>query len=462
MRIRFFGAAGTVTGSCTLIETERARILVDAGLFQGSNTLERKNAKIPALGLQHLDAVLLTHAHLDHCGRLPIFTTRGLTAPIYATRATCDLTRLILSDAAHIQEEDVKRQNRHNHRQGLAPVKPLFTFADVFNVVRLLQRVPYGLQFEVAEGIKAQYYDAGHILGSAIVDLWVREGKKTKRLVFSGDLGYTPQPVIGDPAQLKQAHVVVMESTYGDRDHRAPAESLFELENIIRQAQQSGGKILIPSFAVGRTQTLLYYLREFYERGLLVGVPVFLDSPMAIEATQLYERYRELYDSEAVAVSQKHRSPFDFAGLHTLHSAEDSRSINELDGPAIIIAGSGMCNGGRILHHLRHHLWRENTHVVFAGFQAQGTLGRRLVDGARRVNINGEPIVARAKIHTIGGFSAHADQTQLLRWLSGFSACSPLVILNHGEDHARKPLQAAIQQKGWKALLANEGEAWEL
>lgn len=463
MKLSFFGAAGTVTGSCAHLQTKDAEILIDAGLFQGGAGTERRNAKLPPLKFGKIDAVLLTHAHLDHCGRLPIFAKRGLRSPIYATPATCDLARLILTDAAHIQNEDAKRQTRRNLRRGKAPALPLFDFGDVFKTTQLFERVSYGETFEVAKGIRARYHDAGHILGSAMVELWLEDGTTKKHIVFSGDIGMTPQPILANPAILKQAQLVVLESTYGDRNHRSPDNSLLELRDIIEAARHNRGKILIPSFAVGRTQTLLYHFREFYEKGWLKGVPVYLDSPMAIEATHIYDRYPDLYDAETSAVKARHKNPICFPTLDMLSTADDSRSINELEGPAIIIAGSGMCNGGRILHHLRHHLWRENTQVVFVGFQAEGTLGRRLIDGARTIKIMGDPIRVRARINTVGGFSAHADQTQLLDWIKNFGGSNPRVILNHGEDRSRLPLQEQIQtQTGFHAILADERAPIEL
>lgn len=446
MQLQFFGAAGEVTGSMTLVETGKARILIDCGMFQGDRSYEARNRQLPPQ-IDQLDAVVLTHAHLDHCGRLPLLVRRGYEGPIFTTSAGFDIAKIILADAAHIQEEDARRDSRRLLRRGKAPVAPLYDRSDVLDVLPFIRRQPYRHNFDVAPGIRATFHDAGHILGSASVRLYVEDGGRERILVFSGDLGMWPQPILGDPEALHRAEVLILESTYGDRDHRPIDETLAELAQIITTAKAQRGRILIPAFAVGRTQTLLYHLRTFSATGLLDGVPVFLDSPMAIAATEAYRRHPEVYDADARALLEAGKDPLDFPELKFLPSTEDSRILNTLDGPAIIIAGSGMLNGGRILHHLKHHIWRENTHLVIVGFQARGTLGRQLVDGARTIQLHGETVIVRGQVHTLGGLSAHAGRSELLQWASSFSKASPLVILNHGEDDARAALAAELSAR---------------
>ncbi|RMF12827.1 MAG: MBL fold metallo-hydrolase [Candidatus Dadabacteria bacterium] len=457
MHLQFLGAAGTVTGSCTLLETDQARLLIDAGMFQGASVLERRNHRIPRVRLRDIDAVVLTHAHLDHCGRLPAFVRRGLAAPIWTTAASADLMRLILTDAANIQAEDARRESRHNLRAGRPPVQPLFTMRDVHHVCRAVQRVAYRERIRVAPGIDATFHDAGHILGSAWVELLVHERGKQHRLIFSGDVGNPDQIVLPEPERPTRGDVAVVESTYGDRDHRPEAESVAELASIIETARDNGGMVLIPSFAVGRTQTLLVYLRRFYEDGRLADIPVFLDSPMAIEATELYERYRNLLRPE---LRDGHSGRiFDFPALDILSSPEDSRQLNDFDGPAIVIAGAGMMNGGRIMHHVRHHGWKPTTHLVIVGFQAEGTIGRAIVDGARSIKVHGTPIRLRAQVHTLGGFSAHAGQSALLAWTSDLRASGTRIILNHGEPDPREKLAEKMRAEGTSEILfANETE----
>jgi metallo-beta-lactamase family protein len=443
MRISLLGAAGEVTGSSYVVSTERARVLVDCGMFQGAGA-ERRNQLPRELHPARLNAAVLTHAHLDHCGRLPLLVRRGYRGPIYATPATIDVAALLLADAARLQESDAEHTNRKRQRAGLQPIAPLFDEADAADAVALMRPLPYNERATIAPGVSVRLVEAGHILGSASVIMNVADGRRERVAVFSGDIGPRGAPILNDPARIDLANVVVLESTYGDRDHRPPAETLAELAGLVAQAAHSGSKILIPAFAVGRTQDILYHLAALFRAGTVPALPVYLDSPLAIAATELYLKYPGLADDEARKISRKGKL---WRGLETLRpcvTVDESRALNQLDGPCIIIAGAGMCTGGRILHHLKHNLWRPETMVLIVGYQAAGTLGRMLVNGARRVRILGEQIAVRAAIHTLGGFSAHAGQSGLLEWLAPMAPARPKIVLTHGEEHARAALAVQI------------------
>jgi metallo-beta-lactamase family protein len=435
MRLSFYGAAGEVTGSCYLLETGRARVLIDFGLHQGGAAAEHRNRRFPPLDPARLDCMVLTHGHLDHCGRLPLLTRHGFSGPIVATPATCDLTEIILKDAAEIQEADAERANRY--RPGRRPVQPLYTVAETAEVYRLFSPLRYDQRREIAPGVSLRFVDAGHIIGSASVELVVHEAGQERIVVFSGDIGEAGSPLLKDPTPLHKADVLVMESTYGDRDHRSRKESVAELLGVLDEAREASGKVLIPAFAVGRTQQLIYCFGELFRQDRLRTTRVYVDSPMAVSATELYRRHREVFDDESWALIDRGLAPLDFPGLSYTRSRDESKRLNEAEGGAVIISASGMCTGGRIVHHLRHGLSHEGTHIVFVGFQAEGTLGRRLVDGAASVRILGDDIPVRARMHTIGGFSAHAGQTGLVRWASHFKGERPRLFLTHGEPKAR-------------------------
>ncbi len=447
MQITCFGAAGEVTGSSYLVTTAHAQVLIDCGMFQGSPDDDRRNQLPRDLDLNQLDAVVLTHAHLDHSGRLPLLARHGYQGPIYATPATIDVAELLLADAARIQESDAARTTRQRQRAALAPIAPLFDETDVGAVLALLRPLPYDEPAVIAPGVTARLVEAGHILGSASVILTVAEQGRTQVAVFSGDLGPRGAPILNDPARIDTADVVVLESTYGDRDHRPLAETIAEFAGIVTQAALNRSTILVPAFAVGRTQDILYHLAALFRAGAVPQIPIYLDSPLAIAATQLYLKYPQLADAEAHTVSRPGQL---WRGLDTLHrcvTSAESRALNGADGPRMIIAGSGMCTGGRILHHLKHNLWRPEAVVLIVGYQAEGTLGRLLVEGARRVQIFGEPIAVRAQIHTLGGFSAHAGQSELLDWLAPMAPRQPHVMLTHGEEHARSALARQIAER---------------
>ncbi len=457
MKLRFFGAAGEVTGSCTLVETDRARLVVDFGMFQGGGEAERHNRRFPPVRPDDLDVVLLTHAHLDHSGRLPMLVREGYEGKILATPATINLCQILLKDAAYLQEKDAERTSRRRMRAGKAPVYPLFNSRDAELALARLAPIPYDEAREVAPGVTARYVDAGHILGSASIELTIHEegkgGKpKSKVIVFSGDIGPKGTPLLRDPVGFDHADALVLESTYGDRDHRPLDATLDEMIDILSCCDAGSGKALIPSFAVGRTQNLVYHLGEMGRTGVLRNPKVFVDSPMATSATTLYRAHRELFDDEAWEIINNGDSPLAFPGLKFTKSVEESMRLNHRRDGVIVISAAGMCTGGRILHHLKHGLHLPETRVIFVGYQGRGTLGRRLVDGAKVIKMFGEKIAVKASIHTLGGFSAHAGQTELIEWSeqigknSSKRANATRVLLNHGEDRQRRALKDRLKK----------------
>jgi metallo-beta-lactamase family protein len=463
MKITVHGAAGTVTGSAYLVETDRARVLVDFGMFQGGAHEEAKNAVPPGMLATQLGAVLLTHAHLDHVGRLPLLIKSGYHGPIYATGATIELGGLILRDSAKVQAYDVEHINRKRERAGKPLLEPLYTADDVERTMQHFRTVEFHKTFEVVSGISACYVNAGHMLGSASIQLIIEEKGKSKTVVFSGDLGPHGLALIPDSEPFRRADLVFLESTYGDRDHKPMRETLAEFREIIEDAVRRQARILVPAFAVGRTQQILYHLDELFCAGELKPFPVYLDSPMAIEATEIYRRHPDLFDAEAQAMRRVCEIARSERYVTPTPTPEDSMKLNDTPGPCLIMAGSGMCNAGRILHHLKHGLWQPETHVMIVGFQGEGTLGRQLVDGAKTVKIFGEEIAVVAQVHTLNGFSAHAGQGGLLEWFSAVAASQPRVVLTHGEARGREPLAELIRQRdGLKPVLPMQGDVIEL
>jgi metallo-beta-lactamase family protein len=461
MRVRFHGAAGEVTGSCHEVEVAGRRLLLDCGMIQGSDADEARNADPFPFDVNTLDAVVLSHAHIDHCGRLPLLVKRGFRGPIHTQRATADLLRIMLEDAASLAEMDAERDNRHR-RDGHAHHEPLFTVRDVGAVMRQLEPMDYDTPTDILPGITVTLRDAGHILGAASVSLHAVEDGRARTLVFSGDIGPMHTPILRDPAPVPQADLVLLESTYGGRLHRERAETIVELGEIFRQARRDGGNVLIPAFAVGRSQELLYWFARHWHDWDLGRWKIFLDSPMAAKVVEVYDRHSELFDEDARRVWRAQPHPFRLPNLRSSVEVAQSKAITEVRGGAIIIAGSGMCNGGRIRHHLRHNLGYARNHVVFVGYQAIGTLGRRLVDGAPRVRIFGDDIPVRARRHTIGGLSAHADQRGLLDWY-GRIGSSPPAVLVHGEDEAREAMAAAMRSEfACPVTLARPGMVMEV
>lgn len=443
MEIRFHGAAGEVTGSCHLIEVAGRRILLDCGLIQGDRQAEERNRAPFPFDPKSIDAVVLSHAHIDHSGRIPLLIRSGFTGPVYTHHASKDLCRIMLKDSGYLAERDAEWENRKRQRKGLKPVQPLYGMQDAVDAMKRFRGLPYGTRKKVLPGITVRLQDAGHILGSSIVELWLEEGDTRRKLVFSGDLGQRGAPILRDPTPIAEANMVIMESTYGDRLHRSREDTRAEIEGVIAQTRGARGNILIPAFAVGRTQDILYQFARNYDAWGLGDWRIFLDSPMAIQATEVYLRHGDLYDREAAAMwgTNGHRPLLPH--LTMSRTGRQSMQLNRVRSGAIIIAGSGMCNGGRIRHHLKHNIWRSNCHVVIVGFQARGTLGRALVDGARRIRLWGETIKVEAKIHTIGGLSAHADQTGLMDWYGHFQGRPPVVLV-HGEPDASAALMTAL------------------
>ena len=460
MKLSFHGAARGVTGSCHCLEVAGRKLLVDCGLYQGGRELADENRRPFGFAPREIDYLLLTHAHLDHCGRIPLLVKQGFRGEIITTAATRELARLVLLDAAHLQEEDAKLAERKAKRRGTAPPAPLYTLADaMWSFDRFGRSAAYDVPIALDDAVTVTFIDAGHILGSASVVIDVRAGPVPRRLVFSGDIGGTGHPILRDPTPPPHADFVVMESTYGDRLHRSLPDSVEELWQAVHETLERGGNAIIPTFALERSQEILYFLREGVERGRLPHtMPVFLDSPMAISATEIMRRHPECFDADAqraVAAGD----PFAPPGLHFSRESTDSMAINRITSGAVILAGSGMCTGGRVRHHLRNHLWREASSVIFVGFAAKGTLAREIIDGAKIVHIFGEPVSVKAHIHTINGFSAHADQRELLAWQA--SAGQPTTtFLVHGEsERGMKALAEILARRGFHVAMPETNES---
>jgi metallo-beta-lactamase family protein len=438
MKISFHGADRNVTGSCHLIECAGRRILIDCGLYQGSRELVEENSEDFGFDPASIDFLLLTHAHLDHCGRIPLLSKRGFKGEIITTSASRELARLVLLDSAHLQEEEARyharRRARHGHRSSPAP---LYTVLDALNSSEHFGRTAeYSKPLELSPGIRATFYDAGHILGSASIYLELDEHGDHRTVLFSGDIGNAGRALLRDPSTPDHADVVVMETTYGDRLHKELQPTIQELYDAINATMERGGNVIIPTFALERAQELLYYLRKgMMQKSLPGSLQVFLDSPMAISATEIFERHPECYESDVAELFREGGDPFHLPGLHFTRETSESIAINRLRSGAVILAGSGMCTGGRVRHHLKQNLWRSESSVIFVGYASRGTLARRIIDGAKEVHIFGEEIKIRAKIHTISGFSAHADQAELLAWFKSMQT-PERTILVHGDREA--------------------------
>lgn len=464
MRITPLGAAGgEVTGSSYLVETSQACVVVDCGMFQGGKRADELNQNLLIPRPSRVNSVLLTHGHLDHTGRLPMIFNQGYRGPIHATPATCELTALILRDSARLQAQDAERTNRKRERAGLGPIQPLYSPQDVENVLGLFREIPYHQAIEVAPGITAFYAEAGHMLGSGSILLTMTDSGTTKRVVFSGDLGPKDAPILRDYEPFDSADMVVLESTYGDHDHRPFRETVEEFLSIIKSTVEQRGKILVPTFAVGRAQLLTLLMAWAFRKGIVAPFPIFLDSPMAIEAWKIYKHHAELFDDDMTKFLREGSLDHDLSTLQISTTAEDSKKINDVTGPCMILAGAGMCTGGRILHHLKQNLWKPETHVIIVGYQARESLGRMLVEGVKQVKMFGEQIAVRARVHTLGGFSAHAGQSDLLRWFEPMAPSKPRVLLTHGEQGPRSALAARIQAAhGIRSELPDIGQVVEL
>ncbi len=445
MLLQFLGAARTVTGSMYLLSINKYKVLVECGLRQGNPQEEQENFADFPFAVSAIDAVVLSHAHLDHSGRIPLLIKRGYTGPIHAHHATRDLCDILFQDAGYINEKEAIWENKKRQRKNLPLLSPLYDRQDAQRAMTQFRSHPYQQNIPVVPGVTARFHDAGHILGSCIVELRLDDGADSRCLVFSGDLGHSGAPILRDPSKLQQADVVLMESTYGDRLHRSWDQTWDELRDIFLDSDIHKGNVLIPSFAIGRAQEVMYAFARHFDQWQMNKWRIFVDSPLAIQATEIYRKYAHLYDRETRALPDNGNGLFGLPNLHYAASAEQSMALNRFASGAIIIAGSGMCDGGRIKHHLKHNIWRRDCHVLIVGFQAQGTLGRRLVDGARHVRLWGETMQVNATIHTIGGFSAHADQLGLKNWLSEFKG-NPLTVLVHGEPVAMDTLQGELRR----------------
>jgi metallo-beta-lactamase family protein len=446
VRVTCLGGVGTVTGSCYLVESvEGKKVLVDCGLFQGNKQMDERNRLEWGFDPKKISTLFLTHAHIDHCGRIPKLVKDGFQGQIITSPPTAELCSIMLLDAAHIQEMEAEWQTRKNKRKARGEIQPLYTAADAEAALKCLHAVERDQVIEPEPGIRARLRNAGHILGSSILELWVEENRNSIKVVFSGDLGKKNQIIVRDPHEVFDADYLFLESTYGNRIHRTFDASKAELLEAIEYATSRGEKIMIPAFAVERTQEILYVLGEFEREGRLPDIPIYLDSPLAIKATRIFRNNKQYYDEEAMAIVDQGFDPFDMPNLRFTETTQQSMAINQAPGPAIVIAGNGMCTAGRIKHHLKHNLWREGASLIIVGFQAQGTTGRRIVDGAKHVKIFGENVAVKARVFTIGGFSAHADQEDLLAWIGHFES-NPRVFLVHGESVASRALAGKIEE----------------
>lgn len=457
MKITFYGGAGTVTGSCFLVSAASTEFLVDCGMFQGSKELKELNYNKFMFDPKSVDFLLLTHAHVDHSGLIPKLYKHGFRGPTYTTKATMELCGVVLPDSGHIQEMEVERKNRKNLRSGLPLLEPIYTVQDAQKCLEYFKGVSYEEEISPVPGIRVRFQDAGHILGSAIIEVYITEDGRERKIVFSGDLGNIGQPILDDPTHIEHTDVLVMEATYGNRYHLNADNKLEELAAVVKSAMKKGGNLVVPSFAVERTQELVYNLKVLMDEGKIPPVQIYVDSPMAVEATRVFIRCREFFTDEAFAhVSAAEATAFfEFPNLHYVLTAEESMQLNKLKGGAVIISASGMADAGRIKHHLKHNLWRQESTVLFIGYQAEGTLGRRILEGEKKVRIHGEDVAVRADIARIEGFSGHADQKGLVEWVKSFQNEQPeQIYLVHGEGAALEDLQRVIlSETGLQAVI---------
>jgi metallo-beta-lactamase family protein len=461
-KLTFLGAAGTVTGSKYLVETAGKKLLVDCGIFQGSHDLEERNFKPLPVSPATIDYCILTHAHLDHCGWLPCLTRDGYKNKIYANPATIELATLSLKDSGHLQEEDAERARRNAKRSNPADIKPLYTTAEVEPMLKQLAQMPRSGGFDISPEFHLESYDAGHILGSCSFQLTIKEGGKNTTLIFSGDIGRYDQPILKDPQTPPNSDYVICESTYGDREHET-GDPLQTLSDTVNRIVKRGGSIVIPAFAIGRTQTFMYLLRQLEDEQRIPKIPVYVDSPMALSATDFYARHKEDHDLNMAALESANKDPLNLREFHLTRTVDDSKKINDVKTPCIIISASGMVSGGRVLHHLANRLPDPKNAVVLAGFQAEGSRGRALQEGAKIMHLFGEAVPVNAEIITMGQFSAHAGKSELLRWCSGLTAAPKKAWLTHGEPAAAQALQAAIKEKfSWDVSVARYLDTVEL
>lgn len=464
MKITFYGGAGTVTGSCFLVSANSVDFLVDCGMFQGSKELKERNYDKFMFDPQQIDFLLLTHAHVDHSGLIPKLYKHGFSGPTYTTKATVELCEVMLPDSGHIQETEVERKNRKNLRSGVPLLEPIYTVKDAQECLKNFIGAGYEEEIRPAPGVRVRFQDAGHILGSAIIEVYITEEGRERKVVFSGDLGNIGQPILDDPTHIEHTDVLVMESTYGNRYHLNADNKLEELAAVIKSAMKKGGNLVIPSFAVERTQELIYHLKTLMDAGKIPPVQIYVDSPMAVEATKVFINCREFFTDEVFAhVSAAEAVAFfEFPNLHYVVTAEESIALNKLKGGAVIISASGMADAGRIKHHLKHNLWRPESTVLFVGYQAEGTLGRRILEGEKKVRIHGEEVAVRADIAKIEGFSGHADQKGLVEWVRAFKEQPEQIYLVHGEGAALEDLRRVLySETGLQAIIPTVGAQYD-
>jgi metallo-beta-lactamase family protein len=463
MKLEFVGAAQTVTGSSYILKNDKFTIMVDCGMFQGTRELRERNYLNLIYAPDKIDALVVTHAHIDHSGLIPKLVKEGFKGTIFATTATVDLLRIMLPDSAHIQESDAEWFSRRRKKAGREPVAPLYTEEDAAASIKFLKPVPYGESFEVVPGVKAKFHDAGHILGSAFIEMDVNDNGKSRKIVFSGDIGPKDQAIIRDAEPLMDADILLIESTYGDRLHKSRPDTYGEFKEIINKTYNSKGNIVIPSFAVERTQEIIFTLGQLFKQGAIPQIPVYIDSPLAVESTEIFNKHPECYDDDMQAVIAKGGKPLDFPGLHYVRTTQESQQLNDKAKGSIIISASGMCTAGRIKYHLQNNLYKKDSSVIFVGFQAEGTLGRSLVEGAKAVRIFGESVIVKATIHTLGGFSGHADQARLVEWAGGNTNKKLKVFVVHGEGKASETLAGLLKEKyGYAVNVPKWGEVLDL
>lgn len=448
MKLRFLGATRTVTGSFFVVDTGKTRFAIDCGLFQGPKEVRERNYKEFAVDPKTIDFLILTHAHIDHSGLIPKLCKHGFRGPIYCSQPTQELTSILLPDSGHIQQSEIERKNRKLKRAGKLLLEPIYTMEDALDCLKQFRYLELDEVIELAPPVKVRLRDAGHILGSCILELWVEEEGKSLKLVFSGDLGNSNQPIIKDPTVIEDADYIILESTYGNRFHKGAYNRLAQLEEVINYTMSKGGNLIIPAFAVERTQDLLYDLNLLQKEDKLdPNIDIYIDSPLAIAATKIFEKHIDYYDAESSEMVARGEHPLRLPGLKFTPSQEESMQLNLLDGNAIIISASGMCDAGRIKHHLKHNLWRSESTVLFVGYQAEGTLGRRIVDGEKLVRIHGESVAVKADIRSIEAYSAHADRAGLLDWLKRFISPPKGVFLVHGEEEGQRSLADYIRKE---------------
>ncbi|MBL4932004.1 MBL fold metallo-hydrolase RNA specificity domain-containing protein [Clostridium paridis] len=460
MKLDFYGAAGCVTGSSHLLKVKDKRILLDCGMYQGKDEKEKDNNTFNFIP-KDIDYLILSHAHIDHSGRIPLLYKQGFKGRIIATEATKDLCEVMLEDSGHIQEMETEWVNRKRMRKGQASLEPLYTAKMAKLSMYLFEGYPYDKWIELFDGFKFRFRDAGHLLGSAIIEMLIDEDGKETKLVYSGDLGNKDMPILRDPTIVENADYVIIESTYGNKLHGVFKNDLKQLVNIIDETFKRGGNVIIPSFAVGRTQEVLYALNSYVENKELKNVKVYVDSPLAIEATEIFDYHSNDFDEDTQVLIEKGDDPFEFEGLIFSKSTEESLEVNKIKKGAVIISASGMCEAGRIKHHLKHNLWRNESSVVFVGYQAEGTLGRAIVDGAEKVKIFGEEIAVNAKIYNLEGLSGHADRNGLVSWLEGFKEKPKAILLVHGEKESQESFNKLLRDKGYNSFIMKHGETFK-